>query len=426
MSTSDLLQLQQPLTDGGIRTVNFFNGRLLTSKDLSREQEARRLSDTRLGLALGEGVAFGLEVARDTSPKLPAGSFVRISAGLAVNRDGQTLRLTQDTTVALTRQFTADLSDCCAFSNCTRLQGGTYVAGAGVYVLTIAPSSTTEGRAATNGLDPLNVRCNTDATVGALQFRLLMLTRNMLAGIDLAGNTLRNELAYRCFGAGIQPSWFESLLTALTRSDDLLDGLRDIGLSDQEVPLALIDFRGASEVAFIDSWAVRRPLHQPESSALAGLVEGRRQALGRAMFLQFQSQIADLGSPVLLPDGVTAQSHFRYLPPVGVIPVPEESDDSDAQATHFFSGLTYRTPTHIHGAQVEALLRESQVLPPIDTAGNEMIWLYRVRENRMAIELGAAPRPTGYLIFASGHLPYRGDARYDLARFDFANYALTP
>ena len=34
--------LQQPLKDGGIRSVNFFNGRLLSARDLSREQDARR------------------------------------------------------------------------------------------------------------------------------------------------------------------------------------------------------------------------------------------------------------------------------------------------------------------------------------------------------------------------------------------------
>ena len=33
-------ELQTPILDGGIRSVNFFNGRLLTARDLSREQEA--------------------------------------------------------------------------------------------------------------------------------------------------------------------------------------------------------------------------------------------------------------------------------------------------------------------------------------------------------------------------------------------------
>ena len=42
MDLKDAMQLQQPVTDGAIRSVNFFNGRLLAGKDLTREQAARR------------------------------------------------------------------------------------------------------------------------------------------------------------------------------------------------------------------------------------------------------------------------------------------------------------------------------------------------------------------------------------------------
>jgi hypothetical protein len=424
MNLDALLELQQPLKDGGIRTVNFFNGRLLTGKDLSREQDARSQSDARLGLGLGSGVAFGLDVARDDTATQTAGPVVRVKAGLAVNRRGQALRLAQDTSIALARQFDVATLDC-TFARCEHLQGGTYVAGAGVYILTLAPSETSEGRAPTNGLDPLNVRCNTDANVEGLQFRLISLTPQLLAGLDLASGLFRNQIAYRCFGGGIQPAWIAALLTAKGRSDDLLDGLAKIGLSDAEVPLAMLFMVGAAEIAFIDMWAVRRPLNAPESGSLAGLVEPRRLAIGRAMFLQFQSQIADLSPPIGGLGGVTARSHFRYLPPVGVIPVAEEKDIADAQATKFFVGMRYRGPAFINGARVEGLVRESLCYPPIDTQLDEFVWLYRVRENRMAIELGSAtPKPRSYVVFASGHLPYRADAQFDLGYWNYGNYAL--
>lgn len=427
MTIDDVLQLQQPLTAGGIRNVNFFNGRLLTSKDLTREQEARREADARLGLALGEGVAQGLEVAEEKSAGRPAGTYVSVNAGVAINRAGQVLRLPQKTTVALTQQFTSELLDSCIFSNCEQLRGGTYVTGAGVYVLTLAPSTAAEGRAPTNGLDPTNVRCNTDTNVEALQFRLLKLTTKMLSGLDFVSSTLRNELAYRCFGAGIRSDWFASLLTAQPRQDDLLEALREIGLGDQEVPLALLDFKGATKLGFVDSWAVRRPLHWPEGAAMAGLVETRRTAVGLAMFMQFQAQIGELASALVLPLSVTAKSHFRYLPPVGVIPVPEESNTSDAEATHFFSGMTYRSPAFINAAHLEALVRESQCYPPIDTQSGEFVWLYRVRENRRAIEFkSATPPPRSYLVFASGHFEYRANARLDAANWNYGNYALAP
>lgn len=424
MTIDDVLQLQQPLTAGAIRNVNFFNGRLLTSKDLTREQEARREADARLGLALGEGVAQGLEVAEEKTAGRPDGTYVSVNAGVAINRAGQVLRLPQKTTVALTQQFTSELLDNCIFRNCERLRGGTYRAGAGVYVLTLAPSAATEGRAPTNGLDPTNVRCNTDVNVEALQFRLLKLTTKMLSGLDFGSSTLRNELAYRCFGAGIQSDWFASLLTAQPRQDDLLEALREVGLGPQEVPLALLDFKDATTLGFVDTWAVRRPLHWPESGALPGLMESRRTAVGRAMFMQFQSQIEDLRSPFLLPSNVSARSHFRYLPPVGVLPLAEEADGTDQQAAKFFAGMTFRRPAFINAARLESLVRDSLHFPPIDTQSGELVWLYRVRENRTAIEIAKpTPVPRSYIVFASGHIPYLADAHFDLSRWNYSNYA---
>ena len=59
MSYTELLE---PILKGGIRSVNFFNGRLLSAEDLKQEQEANREGRARLGQAVGHGVAYGLEV----------------------------------------------------------------------------------------------------------------------------------------------------------------------------------------------------------------------------------------------------------------------------------------------------------------------------------------------------------------------------
>ncbi len=435
MKTDDILQLQEPFTDGGIRTVNFFNGRLLTGKDFSREQDARREADKRLGLALGEGVAFGLEVEYDDQLSQSNLPVVNIKAGLAFNREGLALRLKNSVNVALARSFEVGSVDC-LFKNCAVLGGGTYVAGAGVYVLTIAPAESSEGRAASNGLDPGNVRCNTDTTVEAVQFRLLQVKPALYADLNVAAPSFRNQLAYRCFGAGVQADWFENLLGATLRQDDLLETLRKNILSPLEVPLGLLFFTGSADLQFIDLWAVRRPLTR-NSGVFASLVDDRRLIVGQAMFQQFQSQIAWL----MFKSGglatVTAQSHFRYLPPVGILPVAEETDATDAQATRFFIGMTYRSPVFINAARVERLIRDSLCYPPIDTQTiapesgentpkrGEMLWLYRVRENRMASDFASGgPKPQSYLVFASGHLPYIGDAQFDLGHYNYANIAL--
>ena len=435
MKTDDIKQLQEPLTDGGIRSVNFFNGRLLTGKDFSREQDARREADWRLGLALGEGVAFGLDVEHDKQLSKTNLPVATVKAGLAFNGEGQALRLKNDVHVALARSFEATSVEC-LFKNCAVLGGGTYVAGAGVYVLTIAPAESSEGRAASNGLDPSNVRCNTDATIEAVQFRLLRIKPTLYADLNVASPSFRNELAHRCLGAGIQPAWFGNLLGATPRQDDLLETLRKTILSPLEVPLGLLFFTGVADLQFIDLWAVRRSLSRI-TDAFPSLVDGRRIAVGQAMFQQFQAQIASLVQPNGGLGTVTAQSHFRYLPPVGIIPVLDETDTTDAQATRFFIGMTYRSPVFINAARLEALVRDSLCYPPIDTQTidpvtqeqdskkGEMVWLYRVRENRMAIDFASGgQKPQSYLVFASGHLPYIGDAQFDLGHYNYANYAL--
>ena len=434
MNPNDILQLQKPfIEDDSIRSVNFFNGRLLTGKDFSREQEARRVADWRFGLALGEGVSFGLQIEPNKQLSQTASPVITVKAGLAFNSKGQALRLTNEVQVALVRSLEATTSLDCLFKNCEILTGGTYVAGAGVYVLTIAPAEMSEGRAATNGLDPSNVRCNTDALVEAVQFRLLKIKRE-LYDLDESTHSFRNQLAYCCFGSGIQAAWFENLLEATLRQDDLLETLRKNILSPLEVPLGLLFFTGSAKLEFIDLWAVRRPLSRT-SETFASLVDERRLAVGQAMFQQFQTQIAEL---LVKADfaTVSAQTHFRYLPPVGIIPVAEETNLSDAQATKFFAGMTYRSPVFINAARIESLIRESLSYPPIDTQTidpktnekdprkGEMLWLYRVRENRMAIDFaGSTQVPRSYLIFASGHLPYIGDAQFSLAHYNYSNYA---
>lgn len=445
MNNGDILQLEEPLTREGISSINFFNGRLLTGKDLSREQDARREAGNHLGLALGEGVASGLEVEPkpDSSRSQTGKPVVVIKPGLAVNRLGQILHLGEEAYVGLTRSITAELGPKCLFSDCKPLTGSTYAAGAGIYVLTIAPVKKHMGSAASNSLNRAGLNCNTDVTLETVQFRLLPLDRKNYSDLDYDASTFHNELAYRCFGAGVQSGWLEDLYGAAPRSDDLLNTLPDSILTDSDVPLALIHVTGSIEVKFIDMWAVRRPpaardtgsifasLVDPRrltESIFGSLVHPRRLAVGRAMFLQFKNHIDGLSNANGDFGAVTAQSHFRYLPPVGIIPVAQETVINDAQATQFFKGMTYRPPVFVNAARVESLVRESLSYPPIDTQSGEMLWLYRVRENRLKIggilESSVPTSPRSYLVFASGHLPYIGDAQFDLARYDYSNYAL--
>jgi hypothetical protein len=85
MSGGDFLALEQPVSDGGIESVNFFNGRLLTGGDMQREQRARRGSEARLGEALGDGIAFGLDVSALPPDANDSLASIQVQPGLAIS-----------------------------------------------------------------------------------------------------------------------------------------------------------------------------------------------------------------------------------------------------------------------------------------------------------------------------------------------------
>jgi hypothetical protein len=421
MSGGDFLALEQPVSDGGIESVNFFNGRLLTGGDMQREQRARRGSEARLGEALGDGIAFGLDLSAlppDADDSLVS---IKVQPGLAISRTGQLLRLTQPERVRLSRtDSTSYASGGCAFDDCVPLAGGTYVAGEGLYLLTIAPAETAAGRAPSNGLGATGAPCDIDRRIDGVRFRLIEVPSSLYADLTVTDPGFRNGLAYKCFGPGVLVDWATALVAGGARTDPLLDKMIDYGFSQQEVALALIGFKGAAELTLLDSWSVRRPLSLPDShGAFHGTTAPYRIATGRAMLAQFQAHLGELSSANT--PALKARTHFPHLPPVGIL--PRMTVD---QAKDFLGGMTIRGPVHINSATVEQLVRESLAFPAIRSASNEIVWLYAVAENLIAGAKAAADptRPDPYLLFSSANLAFRGDARFNLHRWNYANYAL--
>ena len=425
-AASDFLALEQPVTDGGIESVNFFNGRLLTGGDMTREQRARRDSEARIGAALGDGIAFGLEVSVLPPDAGDTLASILVQPGLAINQAGGLLRLTGAERIRLSRPDSTIIASAgCAFDDCVPLAGGTYVAGEGLYLLTIAPGGVAAGRAPTNGLGATGTPCDVDSRIDGVQFRLLTVPTKLYAKFPVTQPDFRNQLAYYCFGDGVLVDWSTYLLAGGGRSNQLLADMVPQGLSTQEVPLALIGFQGAAELTLLDCWSVRLPLTPPDPSlvdsacVVLGATAPRRAATGRAMLAQFQAQLEDLriaGDPT-----VKARTHFPHLPPVGVLPRMSVDD-----AKNFFGGMTIRGPVHINSATVEALIRESLTFPAIRSASTEIVWLYSVAENLIAGVKASADQAVAdpYLVFASANIAYRGDARFNLHRWNYANYAL--
>jgi hypothetical protein len=418
----DETRLTETVTKGGIPWINFFNGRLLSGEDLSKEQNSNLEGRRRLGRAIGEGVATGLEVSIPPNVNTRETPYVVVNAGLAINQQGQTLSLSAETNVKLTRPVNARATDTTAqtFGDCSPLQPGVYVADAGVYLLTIAPARKNEGRAAVSGLDNIIARCNTHHAVEGVQFRLIQLGLN---ADELQNTRLRNHIAYRCFGIDATTTTFPVDPFKPARRT-LLDDLRPSLLTDCDVPLAIIKWTRPAGIEFVDRWSVRRRLFAPAAAGNWEEVLGeRRRSEGEAMFLQFQEHIDSVFRTESNPGSVIGSAHFERLPPLGIIPLAINRATRGFTHEKFFEGQTYREPVFVEGARFERMFRASLSYPPLSLSSGELIWLYRVRQNMQTIAAGGPNTPQPYLMFSSGHMPFYGEARFDVNRYNYSNYS---
>jgi hypothetical protein len=350
---------------------------------------------------------------------------LRIEPGLAVNRSGQALALRDPIDLQLVKPTTPISAGAGIFGECQPVQSGTYVAGKGVYLLTIMPAEGREGRAPASGLGNGAAPCNTDTILEAVKFRHIHLNAFLNDGELDNQNLLRNRVAYRCFGVKEMNAFLANPFGPLAQRYGLIDQLREektIGNCD--VPLAIFYWTDSGGVEFVDMWAARRRLTKRTVSVdWAPLVDDLRGSEGEAMFLQFQEQVGELFSRNPVQTSFVANQNFRYLPPVGIIPEVLGTRRNGFDYRTFFTGVTYREPVYIEGARVEPLIRQAVRYTALDLTSGEMLWLHYVRENRQAIDRGKTNAPQSYLIFSSGHAPFFGEARFDVARWNYSNYA---
>jgi hypothetical protein len=417
-------QLSELILDDDQKFIKFFNGRLLSGEDLSREQASNREARRRTGLAIGYGIAKGLEVTiRNRSRQ---GAMVQVAKGMAVNRHGHIVTLPETVDLALihTRTVPPPGQGARLFQDCDPITG-VYVAGADVYLLTICPAEGEQGRAQVSGLGTGHLGCNAKYLVEGVRFRLLKLNLSLTELSDQA--PLRNRVAYQCFGMDELKAFEQTPFGPRASGYGLIDRLRrENQLTDCEVPLALVSWRDEG-IQFVDMWSVRRRIIQPSANGDWDYTIGdRRRAEAEAMVLQFQEQIKEVPTPQTRKAG----DIFRYLPPVGVLPLSdvmfngqyEKLFNKATDGLIFFKDKTYRSPAFIEGARVEALMRDALAYPPIDLSNGEMVWLYLVRENIEAIQTRRANGPTPFMILVNGHMPFVGETRFDLSRWDYSNY----
>jgi hypothetical protein len=340
--------LTEAIPDSELRHINFFNGRLLTGGDLEDEQSAQHAHSRHLGMAIGDGVAFGLRVTR-ADPSPPDSPMVFVTKGLAVNRAGQTLRLECDQLVALTRPPDPGTEDQCIFTDCDPAGGGATIAsGAGYYVLTIGPASLSDGKAPVSGLGNTTAICNSRYSAEGVKFGAFRLSL-AVSGTPAA----RSLLAKACFGLtpGISSNPWPGSLPAPHEYG--WEKLMPPGF-DATINVALAVFEWTnSGLGFVWCCPVRRRIGRQNSETdWAYFTSESRVAEGEAMFLEFQN---DLGG--VAPIGF-AGNRFSILPAGGVLP------PSTTWKT-FLGPLAPRSITPIDASLWPSLLRDTFVREPV-------------------------------------------------------------
>lgn len=366
------LKLLEPLLDEGIRTTNYFNGRILSAEDLRVDQAATRTRDTLLGQALGMGVVKGLKVTI-----LQAGGaapILSITEGLALAEDGQVLELPSSVELELARvEVASNTSTSGPFVTCGTPSNAASPTGTGSYVLVMGPASGLEGKApvSTLGGGQADVCCRSRNGVEGVTFNLIRISPTGLSANT--PNLNRNLLAHYCFGTAklIAESAKQALSSPETFEYNPLE-LEDKIPADQ-VPLAVLSW-SSKGVDFVDLWAVRRPVVPALEAPWHLLTGGRRQAEALAMFHQFQDQLDALkaGSS---PTKVTLKDNFRYLPPLGIVPLAQVTRDPNGSPTSttagfdqttFFSGVETTDIITLPAAALRAIVLSALWFEPFD------------------------------------------------------------
>ena len=98
-------ELLTPILNFESPDVNFFEGRLLSGKDLREQHQAYQARFKELGKAVGAGVIDGLEVKLVDKGSATASPVLKVKTGAALNSEGRILELESDhdLTLAITK-----------------------------------------------------------------------------------------------------------------------------------------------------------------------------------------------------------------------------------------------------------------------------------------------------------------------------------
>ncbi len=387
------VSLMQPILDGGVQRNNFFNGRLLSAEDLRAEQDANRVQRGHLAHAIGDGVAWGLDVSIASATELT----VTVRKGLALNRHLDLLALADHTTIMLVPEKPSAIAvgeD--AFKECDPPRESAAYTGAGAYVLVAAPASGYLGTALVS--DPNTTAagrgvCGARFSVEGVRFRLVPMALTRFTGMRSASikrivqllpppdaaarERLRNLLAHLCFGAQQLGDYFTDPLAPNGKETTwsgwgAVDEMRELGdLTDCDVPLALVMLT-RSGIGFVDTWAVRRRIVGAGGTATwRGVAGPRRLSETEAGFLQFQAQLEGVKT-LEAAQTIAADRYFDVLPPAGWLPAGKGGFDWQ----RFLGAHAPPAVTPIDSALLRGIIERSWLDEPFSLATSPPVPLH--------------------------------------------------
>lgn len=451
MSFKNLLE---PVIERGIKNTNFFEGRLLSAKDLNDQETANRLHRQQLGRALGHGVVEGLQVSIENTGASGEQPVVRVQKGLAITLEGESVELALNyVDIQLSSTLEQFIGTDTGFKNCSPLPSETLVpSGAGLYILVMSPAKAWQEFAPKSGLQKKGIanNCGRRYLVEGVQFRLVKFDPTLMPDIaedirneleddylsasnpvsfdDLPGlSKMRNLVAHVCFGteavisSARDPNFINKSTTAVGL--DALLGLEE-GLTACDTPLAML-YWNLDGIVFVDNWAVKRKASHRDSAPYS-IPTFTRHSYNRAdeSRLQFQEHLDFLMQRIANLSTLKAVDYFRFLPPIGYLPIRTENTTSNIgfDEQTFFENSVVRNSVFVGAATLVSISQAALLFWPVDLPSKEFMWLYRTRENAQEADTNPAATLQEYLVFTNGHAPYFATPRFDLSYWNYSNY----
>ncbi len=311
--------------DGARSRPRYFDGRFLTGKDLSRDQDYVRQRQDDLARASGTGVIAGLHVTQETA------TDISIADGFGVTASGDLVAISSPLKLSLAN--VAEMERLNASFGIRVEPAAPFSKRTGLFILALRPVEYTSNRIAAYPTSVTGQRHMEDGDI-------IEATAVTLIGFPVGGdaNNLRAAAARQIF--------FDASMR---------------GVPVEALPLALIALNQGA-IQWIDVNMVRR--ENLGSSTLQSALGSRSRALAEAHVLQYQEQLQFItrGSG----KAFAAASAFSILPPVGQMPLACLSHDGFGFKESFFPPGLSVDVSFIPTDEIAALVEESLPLPPVD------------------------------------------------------------